>query len=240
MRCCQRILAAGMILALVFALSATAQAGQTQPDWDMTPLPEAYFDDAVFMGDSVSVLLGRRSEETGSLGQALFLAENSYSVFNALYGEVQIWYQGEKYFPEVVLQKLEAGKLFLMLGLNDIDPYGIDGTMDNWLLLTDRIKAANPRVQIFIQSMLPIWYGVRYAGLNNDNILLYNDRLRAFCEETGYVFVDIDDYFRDDTGGLADMYCSDGYVHVTTAATDLWAEQLKNPANYSVDPRLYT
>ena len=239
MRCCQRILAVGMILALVFTLPLTAQAAPSQPDWDLTALPESFFDDAVFLGDSVSVTLGRFCEEKGGLGEALFLPNFSYGVHNAITGVVKIWYQGRDYFPDEAVTEVGAKKVFLMLGLNDIDPYGLDDTMDYWLLVTDQIKAANTDAQLFIQSMLPIWHTIHYTGLNNDNIIRYNELLRAFCEEAGYVYVDIADYFRDETGGLAEEYCSDFYVHVNYAATALWIEQLKNPANYSVDPRLY-
>ncbi len=232
-----RITAVMLAALLLNMLWASALAGD-EPDWDMTPLPEEWFDDAVIMGDSVTVGLMRYCDEKGGLGDALFLCEVSYGIRNACSGEVKIWYQGEEYKPEEVLPLTGAAKLFVMFGTNDLDlTGGIDYAMERWEEFAAAVKAACPDIQIYVESMLPIWRYIQYTGLNNRNILLYNDRLQEFCREHGFVFVDLDDYFRDEEGGLREEFNLDFYVHVNKAAAELWVEQLKNPANYSMDPR---
>ena len=204
----------------------------------MTPLDDAWFDDAVFFGDSISVTLERHCAKTGDLSGALFLCENSFGVRNAVSGKVKIWYQGNEYFPQDVLPLTGAKKLFAMFGINDIALYGkIDQTMERWADFIANIRSTSPDITIYIESCLPVFHTIHYDGLDNDCIDEYNQRLIAFCQENDCVYVDLAHYFKDEHNGMAAQYSSDQYVHVTYDATALWVEQLKNPANYSADPR---
>lgn len=230
-----------LTLLLLLPLTAAAESADKEPDRDLTPLPDSWFDDAVFLGDSVSLILEKQSERTGGLGEALFLCEGSFGINNAVSGNVLLWYQGKGYLPQDVLPLTGANKLFIMVGANDIALYGgIDGAMEMWDVFVDNVRETCPDILVFIESMLPVWYTVTYDGLNNSDILVYNDRLRDFCEEKGCVYVDVADYFRDEHGGMATPYSSDAYVHITFAAAELWIEQLKNPTNYSADPRSFS
>lgn len=207
-------------------------------DWDLTPLDDSWFDDAVFFGDSISVTLERHCAKTGDLSGALFLCENSFGVRNAVAGKVKIWYQGNEYSPQDVLPLTGAKKLFAMFGINDIALYGkIDQTMERWADFIANIRSTSPDITIYIESCLPVFHTIHYDGLDNDCIDEYNQRLIAFCQENDCVYVDLAHYFKDEHNGMAAQYSSDQYVHVTYDATALWVEQLKNPANYSADPR---
>lgn len=229
-----------LLLALLLLLPLTA-AADSGPDRDLTPLPDSWFDDAVFLGDSVSLILETQAERTGGLGEALFLCEGSFGINNAVSGDVLLWYQGRTYLPQDVLPLTGANKLFIMVGTNDIDLYGgVDRAMEMWDVFVDNVRETCPDLLIFIESMLPVWHTIAFEGLNNPNIRVYNERLRDFCEDRDCVYVDLADYFRDEYGGMAAAYSSDSYVHITYAAADLWIEQLKNPANYSADPRSFS
>ena len=123
-----------------------------EPEEDMSPLPESWFDDAVFFGDSVSVVLGKHAEKTGELGKALFLCEFSYSVRNAVSGYLKIWFRGEQYLPQDVLGLTGATKVFIMLGVNDVAlPGGVDHTIECWAEYITAIREKNPDIQIFIE-----------------------------------------------------------------------------------------
>ena len=209
-------------------------------DWDTTPLDDSWFDDAVFFGDAISVTLERHCAKTGDLSGALFLCENSFGVRNAVSGKVKIWYQGEEYLPQDVLPLTGVKKVFAMFGINDIALYGkIDQTMERWADFVANIRSTCPDITIVVESCLPVYHTVRYDGLDNDCIDEYNRRLAAFCRENDCVYVDLAPYFKDEHNGMAAPYSSDQYIHVTYEATALWVEQLKNPANYSVDPRSF-
>ena len=64
----------------------------------------------------------------------------------------------------------------------------------------------------------------------------YNEELKQFCEDNDCVYVDIAHFFKDEFNALADVYCSDQYVHITNEAAALWASLLRDPYRYSVNP----
>ena len=232
-----------LVLLTLFPLSgvcAAAPTEETEPEWDMTPLPESWFDDAVFFGDSITNVLEQTTDVEGGLGEAQFVAGASYSVCNIADGTMGVWYRGKEYDPWEVLSLIGAPKAFFLLGTNDVDRVGgLDATMAAWEIMCDKIEENCPEIRFFIQSAMPVWHGVQFKGLNNENLLVYNEKLKAFCEDRGYVFVDLADYFRDDeTGGSAEIYTSDYYVHLSEEGAHVWVRELKNPGNYSEDPRI--
>ena len=225
-------------LVLLLTLSAGALAAPVEDGRDLSPLPDDWFDDAVIFGDSITVTLKKYCAKTGDLGDVLFLCEFSYGIRNAVSGNLKVWYQGQEYLPWDVLPLTGANKVFVMLGVNDIALYGgIDRTMEKWEEFVTGIRATCPDIRFYIESCLPIWHTIHYEGLDNDFVDTYNGRLKAFCEEQGCVYVDICAPFKDEYNGLKAEYCSDEYVHITYPAAELWVQQLKDPANYSVDPR---
>ena len=209
-----------------------------EPTPDMSELPEDWFDDAVFLGDSITSTLEHYCDVNGGLGDATFLCEPSCSVRNAVLENIEIWYQGKSYRADQAVPLTGATKVFIMLGTNDVamDPK-LDITMGRWKALVNMIRATTPGAVFFIESCLPMHrYGMSYR-LNNDVIDAYNVRLREMCEEAGCVYVDIADYFKDEENSLADGYSHDQYVHLNFDGAALWAQVLRDPANYSVNPR---
>ena len=209
-----------------------------EPTPDVSPLGDDWFGDAAFFGDSISVTLQRYCEQTGDLGDALFLCEFSYSVRNAVTDYIPLWYQGQKYSSMDILAATGSKKAFIMLGVNDIALYGgVERTMECWKELVEGVREKTPGVMFFIEACFPVYRTSEFEGRNNTLIDSYNEQLRQFCKDNNCVFVDIAKYFKDENNSLADEYCSDQYVHVTYDATEVWVEQLRNVENYSVNPR---
>jgi len=186
----------------------------------------SFFDDAVFVGDSISLKLSY--DTSGRLGNAQFLVQGSYGVGNAIYDVLPTTYRGNTYQNlEDAIAATGAKKLFIMMGMNDIGLYGIDGTIENWKTLLGLIRGVCPDMEIYIQSMTPVWTGGEKGGLTNPNINEYNNKLRVFAAENGCGFIDVAPFMRDATGGLATAYCSDNYVHLSDAGVDMWIKVLK-------------
>ncbi len=237
------VLALALALGLLLALPAAglaAEAETEEPAWDLTPLPDEWFADAVFVGDSISFILERQCEMTGDLGDALFISESSLNIRSAVWGRLELWLQGKLCSLEEALPLVGAKKAFIMLGTNDIgQDGGIEMTMEFWEELVDKILEKDPDVQLFIQSCLPMYSAAEYKGLNNALILEYNEQLKVLCEKHGLVYVDIADYFRDETGGVDEALTAECYVHIPFDAAALWGEQMRTPEHYSMDPRSY-
>lgn len=192
----------------------------------------SFFDDAAFVGDSISLMLSNYCDYTRALGNATFLVRGSYGVGNEVVAGYHIIYQGVETLLEDALASCGAKKVFIMLGMNDIALYGIDGTIENWGKLLERLRAKLPDIEIYIQSMTPVWTGGEVGGLNNKNVNAYNQKLQAFAQANGCKYIDIASYMRDSTGGLATPYCSDSYVHLTEAGAKAWIQVLMAYTGY--------
>lgn len=186
-----------------------------------------FFSDAAFIGDSISMMLRNRCTKTGDLPGALFLVQGSYGAGHAVNGTMLLNYQGQKLSPEDVIVRSGVKKVFIMLGMNDLNIYGIDGTIENWRILTQRIKAKSPDVTIYVQSMSPVLTGAESGKLNNTTIDEYNVKLKAFADSNGFDYIDIATSLKDSTNGLAPEYCSDSFVHVSAAGADVWIRILE-------------
>lgn len=195
----------------------------------------SFFDDAVFVGDSISLKLSQYAASSGALGRAKFLVIGSFGVNNAVndHPDTRVTYQGVKYQDiEEAIKATGAKKMFIMFGMNDIGLHGIDKTITNWGVLVGLIRSQCPDIAIYIQSMTPIWTGGEKGKLTNANVLTYNEKLKAFAQSNGCKYIDIHPYMQDSTGGLATIFCSDKYVHLTNEGAQRWIAVLKAYTGY--------
>lgn len=192
----------------------------------------SFFDDAAFVGDSISLKLSNYAEETGALGDATFLVRGSYGVGNEVEAGYHIIFRGQEMVIEEALTQAGVSKVFIMLGMNDIGLYGIDATIENWGEMIENIRSKCPDMDIYIQSMTPVWTGGEVGSLNNANVDTYNDRLEEFAAANGCVYIDVASYLKDSTGGLATAFCSDEYVHLTDEGASTWIKVLKAFTGY--------
>ena len=208
-----------------------------EPTADMSPLTADYFDDAVFIGDSVTGTLQYYAFKTGELGDALILAKTSYSVRAAVDNVVMLSYRGRDARIERILSHWGADKVFLMLGMNDLTVIGVDKTMEYWEQLLAAIREECPEVRVFIQSCTPVYDNGKLGELTNELVDEYNARLREFAADNDCTYVEIGAHFKNEEGSLAKEYCRDEYVHLSPMCGEIWANLLKDPANYSIPPR---
>ena len=194
----------------------------------------AWFDDAVFVGDSVSMRLSYYAEN-GCLGDAEFLCGVGLGYNNALWDpeyrySVHPVYNGKKRPVEESVRLTGKKKVFIMLGMNAIGGYGVDGAIDGMKKLTDRILIKSPDVQIYIQSVTPLLsYISREDMLNNANIARFNAKAREVCKERGFIFLDVASAVDDGHGNLLYENCGDpDYMglHFSEKGCERWVDYL--------------
>lgn len=210
-------------------------AAADQAEW-------SWFDDAVMIGDSVSLKLKnfvvkQRQQEPDFFGSAQFLTSGSLGSGNALWEvsdkSVHPSFQGEKLLLEQSIPRTGAKKVYMMLGVNDVAVYGIEGAVTNYGTLLDQIQQAAPDVEFFIQSATPICQGAEVGALTNENLEAYNEALKTMCQERGIHFVDVAAALRGEDGFLPREYCSDPDdmgIHLTDVACRLWLGYLYEDA----------
>lgn len=200
---------------------------------------EAWFSDAVFCGDSITIswkTYNRQKLENDPnfFGQTHFLCEGSYGVIHAFDpisdSSLHPMYAGEQHYLWDSIAMMGANKVFLLFGLNDIAIVGVDGTAERFDQLTDRIKELSPNASIFVISTMYMYKGSEKTKLNNRNLYLLNQRLVQMCNRKGYEFINIASHLIDEEGFVPDVYSSDHYVHQSDAAYDVWADVLRSVA----------
>lgn len=200
-----------------------------------TPVDSSWFDDALFIGDSVTLKLSYYAEY-GSLGNAEFLCAGSLGYNNAqwdLYREdnVHPYYNGQKFTVDDGAAYIDPAKIFIMLGMNDIGMYGVDGAVEGMKIITQRIAEKCPNAVIYVQSVTPMLVDSQLRDLNNTTIAEFNRAIQPICQERGYIYLDVASAVDDGYGNLIYEYCGDPTamgLHFSDTGCAVWVDYLKN------------
>lgn len=199
----------------------------------------AWFDDAVFVGDSVTLKLSYYCDDnTDALGNVQFFCAGSLGYTNALWDldredAVHPTYKGTTYLSADCASVTGASKVFVMLGMNDVGLYGVDGALESAETLLNNITANSPDAVIYVQSVTPIMEDAQGSTWNNETIRTFNEKLKELCKEKGYGFLDVYSVMADENGNLHSEYCSDPIstggmgIHFTDEACKAWTDYLK-------------
>ena len=227
--------------------TASSSGGISGPDGDIPyalaqgeRVSDSYFDDAVFIGDSVSLKLekyvtAKRNSNASFFGGAQFLTAGSMGSGNALQPvsdeSIHPLYNGQKMALADSVKASGAKKVYIMLGMNDLAPYGVDGAVSNMQTLIEGILEKTPDAKIFVESATPLVAAQNFPThkLNNSNIALYNQKMSAVCQEKGWYFVNVWSAVQDGSGNLTASYCSDPDsmgIHFTDSGCEVWLEYL--------------
>lgn len=208
---------------------------------------EAWFADAVFVGDSI--MLGWKNYNNSKLssnenffGPTHFLCEGSYGAGHALEPvsdkSLHPVYQGQQRLLWDSIEMMQAKKVFICFGLNDVAIYGVEGTANNFNTLCDKILDKSPDAKIYIISSMYLLDDSHQKKLTNENLRILNGLLRDMCDERGFKFVDIASHLVGPDGCLKAENCSEPTattpVHQTNAAYKIWAEVLRSVAAYDI------
>jgi|GEM_PF-1729004 len=178
---------------------------------------DSYFKDAVFVGDSVTLKL----KYYNGLPGASYLCAGSFGSGNALNG---VCLPNGRPIEDSV-KALGKKRVYIMLGMNDLNVYGISGSVANLRTLCYRILAKSPGALIYIESMTP----TIGKTVSNDAIHKYNQQLSTMARSNGWYFVDVASVMYDDHDKLKMEYCSDPQalgLHFNNAGCAAWVSYL--------------
>lgn len=199
-----------------------------------------YFDDAVFIGDSVTVSFSlyvdkQREDGQDCLGKASVVAAPSLGYANAIYypagcedSRLPI-YKGEQRNIEDCVADLGAKKVYIMLGMNDVANPDMDGTIQLVNQLINNIKEKSPSVQIYLQSITPMIRSMYREDFDNSTIREFNKKLKEYACSNGHYYLDVYSAVADEDGYLQDEYCSDPEdmgMHFNFTADKVWEDYL--------------
>jgi len=198
-------------------------------DWDAAvpegaEQPDDFFADAVFLGDSLTDGLMLYSV----IRPANVLAVKGVSVFSI--GTKPVLPDPEGGEDMTLLEALEQdgsyGKIYVLLGVNELGEPSDSRFINAYGVLIDRLKASYPAADIYVQSMMPVNESkARSAGLagtiTNESIARRNALILQLCAEKEVFFLDLFTLMKDETGALPREETNDG-VHLYIPGYQKW------------------
>lgn len=199
----------------------TEPAEEPEPDGEpeMYEADTSYFDDALFIGDSRTVGL----HEYGNLGNAVVVADSGMNVYKIFEKEFNTA-SGEKQLLETILSERQFGKIYIMLGINELG-YDFDRTVARYAELVERIRDMQPDARIFLEANLHITEkkSASSSVYTNENINRFNEAVAQMADNRTIFYLDVNELFDDENGALAQMYTMDN-AHVLGKYYSDWVD----------------
>ena len=164
----------------------------------------SYFDDALFIGDSRTEGL----REYGGLGNATVLSDSGMSIYRVWKEKFSVG--GKKQSLEEILSNHRYGKVYLMLGINELG-YDYDQTKKRYEESLAKIIATQPEAIIYLQANLHVTDEKSKNSdiYNNENINRINLIMKELAEKNQCVYLDVNPLFDDENGNLSKEYTVD-------------------------------
>ena len=203
---------------------------------------DSFFDKTLFVGDSITIKLEwyvtemRRNGQPDLLGNSRFFCSGGLAIADLLdpisKKSAHPSIKGKKMLLEDAVALSHAEHVYIMLGMNDIAVFDVQGSVDIIMELLGRIRKKPPNVQIFIESVTPRLSTKDQKRLNNANLIKYNRLLCETLQRSDFQaiwFVDVASALRGRDGALPPEYCSDPEelgIHFTDEACQIWIDYL--------------
>lgn len=204
-------------------------------EFDGEPIDVAWFDDCVFIGDSVTNGLGLYNDYMDILGNAQFITGASLGYNNCQWdlndeNAVHPMYNGSYVLLEDAAIVSGANKVIIGMGMNDIGIYGVDGSIEGVETFIEKLTNKSPDIEIYFLSVTPMIASAEYDRLNNTKIKEFDEKLEAYANSHGYRYLDTWSAVVNDNNCLPDELCEDPNdlgLHLTNEGCDIVIDYIK-------------
>ena len=121
-------------------------------------------------------------------------------------------------------------KVFLLIGTNDlIHDISVDDIVSNIEKIIDEINSNKPQTQIYVESVYPVNDNLDEDMVdvrNNDDIMEINEKIKKYCEDNGYNYINMYDKLLDDDGNFNEEYTDDG-LHPNSRGYEVITEEIE-------------
>lgn len=187
------------------------------------PVDDSYFDDAVFIGNSRTEGLKKFS----GLSNATFITEVGLTVSSIFtdYCDISGGYRSRAFDA---LSGMNFGKVYIMLGMNELGWVYESVFKDDYGKIIDKIREINPDAVIYIQSIIPVskWKDSSNDVFTNANVERLNSQLRDLADEKEVHYLDVAGALMDSEGYLPYEATGDG-VHLEPPYCVKWTDYLR-------------
>lgn len=184
---------------------------------------DSYFDDVVFIGDSRTEGFGMYS----GLKNTTVYSEKGLMV-DTIFKDNAVKINGTKVTIIDALKSQSFGKVYIMLGVNELGwPYD-DIFIDHYRKVINAVKESQPDAEIFIQSIIHVSKEVDKKPptyLNNKLINKRNTLIKKMAEEENVNYLDLNQVLTDSSGYLFTDASTDG-IHLNQKYCLVWKDYL--------------
>ena len=180
-----------------------------------------YFSDALFVGDSRTVGL----KEYGDMKGAVFFAQSGMSVFDLWKKKLSVFSETKESFEEVLGRK-SYGKIYLMLGINEVG-YELGQIQKKYQEALEKIREMQPEAIVYLCANLHITkeHSDKDEIINNENLNRVNQMICGQADNQRSFYLDVNPVFDDESGSLSKEYASDAF-HIYGKYYIKWADWL--------------
>lgn len=192
---------------------------------------DSYFKDAAFLGDSRTLGIS----DYAGLEDADFYCDSGMMIFKILEPE-GVTYQktGDKVDLSQVLQEKQYGKIYIMLGMNELGYGNTQMYFEQYHKVVDQIREWQPEAIIYIMANLHVSEAKNNTEteFNNININDKNVASARLANGSNIFYLDANPLFTDENGFLKAELSFDG-VHLYAQHYDVWRQFL---LEHAVEP----
>lgn len=190
------------------------------------PVENSYFDDAVFVGDSLTYGMTIYPNKLGFI-----YGVTGISVSDALVKDKYTLKSGQMGTAVDAATERNPGKIYLMFGTNGIN-YMTNYTpiIEDYTILIQHIRQKCPDALIYVQSIPPVTegYSAEHPLMRPKNIQEYNSLLKEMTEKENCYFLDSYSVLSTESGHLPQAYTSDIGLHINNDAYDAMFNYIKS------------
>lgn len=184
-----------------------------------TTVDASYFDDALFIGDSRMVGM----HDYSGLDNATYYAEVGLTIYSLFDDKIAPLADGSMGTIEQALQEKQFGKIYLMVGINELGTGTRERFLETYRAAVEKIHALQPDALIFIQGILYVTESRSQsdAYINNPNIIARNSDIATLADNKQIFYIDVNEVYSDGNGNLSTEYSFDN-AHLKGACYDQW------------------
>lgn len=181
-----------------------------------------YFDDAVFVGDSIT----EGMTIYNGMSNAKILAYSGINFSTIRTAQVMKQEDGTRTTIMEELGRKKYGKVYVMLGGNEVKEMDKDTFLGYYEKVLDEIRAMQPDAVFYVQSMTPVTENNNYH-MNNPRIDEYNQGIMELCGRKGFYFLNVAECMKDERGMLPTEASPKDGLHFGQSYFDKWFAYLK-------------
>lgn len=194
------------------------------------PVVDAYFDNAVFVGDSITdgvSLYGVMKNASVLAGTGINL-DTIYT--SAVIKDMQTGARSS-IMDSLALAQYE--RVYVLLGGNEVRYIEKEAFIRRYGKVLDDIRKLQPDAVIYVQSITPVAVG-NYYDMDNGRITEYNEALKTLCGEKQIYYLDVAETLEAEDGTLQAEFAAVDGMHFEPVGYKQWFNYLRT---HTVDAR---